>query len=282
MIILPEFDRKITQTNVGGGHRYKVEGFDCRACANCRKGKPCIGLPSVTSVSGKYIDGDMYGAGIRAGLDLVFGAYTDKTKTAVTDTGWIRDLAHDARFGNIPLTDEDFLVFRQEVESIPSAGAIARDYGTGVHAAIEEWLKATMAGEEPFIDAQYLEPARKVIEWLDSHECEIEDVEVNLYHPTMLYGGQVDGIARRGNDILILDWKSGKGIYNNHAAQLGAYAMAYEAMTGERVAEVWVIQTRANGEFQAKKVQDLYGAKALFVNLHSAKENWDNTTWEEA
>lgn len=278
MNILPEFNRPIIQNNVGGGHRYKVDGFDCRACANCRKGKPCIGLPSVTGVTGKYIDGDMYGAGIRAGLDMVFGAYTDKTKTTVTDTGWMTDFLGDK---NPPL-DHDITRYRQEVESIPTAGELARDFGTGVHAAIEEWLKATMTGEEPFLEEQYLEPARRVVEWLDSHECEILDVEVNLYHPTMLYGGQVDCIAKRGNEILIFDWKSGRGIYNNHAAQLGAYAMAYEALTGERVAEAWVIQTRANGEFQAKKVQDLYTAKALFVNLHSTKENWENIAWEEA
>ena len=281
MNLLPEFNRKIVQTNVGGGHRYKVEGFDCRACANCRKGKPCIGLPSVTGVSGKYSDGNMYGAGIRAGLDAVFGKYTNSTKTALTDTGWMRDLVHDARFGKNPLKDEDFLIYRQEVEEMPTAGDIARDFGTGLHAAIEDWLKATMAGEEPFVQPQYVMPARRVVEWLDSHECEVLDVEVNLYHPTMLYGGQVDCIAKRGSEILILDWKSGRGIYNNHAAQLGAYAMAYEAITGEQVAEAWVIQTRANGEFQAKKVQDLYTAKALFVNLHSAKENWDNIIWEE-
>ena len=54
MHVLPEYDRKITQRKIGGGHRYKVEGFDCTTCANCRKGKPCIGLPSVTGITGKY------------------------------------------------------------------------------------------------------------------------------------------------------------------------------------------------------------------------------------
>ena len=89
------------------------------------------------------------------------------------------------------------------------------------------------------------------------HECESEDLEVNVYHPHLLYGGQVDCVARRGDSLLLLDWKSGKGIYDSYAGQLGGYVMAYETMTGERVDEAWVLRSDVEVNFEAKKVADL-------------------------
>ena len=88
---LPQFhDLEIVQKNVGGGHRYFVEGFPCGTCYQCapkkrkdgktpRQGK-CIGLPSVTSFSGQWGGGGLYPAGYRHALDAVFGEYTDKAK----------------------------------------------------------------------------------------------------------------------------------------------------------------------------------------------------------
>ena len=247
MRVLPEFDRKITQRNIGGGHRYKVEGFDCTTCANCRKGKPCIGLPSVTGFTGKYSDGNMYGAGYRAAFNTVFGAYTDSDKTAVDGTGmlhWKQDI-----------TDvEKLAALRQEAEAIKTPSQTGMAIGTQVHAMLQEWLQARIDGVEPYIVASpdIRDQAAQVVNWLDQHECVVLDVEVDVYHPTLLYGGQVDCIARRGNSLLVLDWKSGKGIYKDYAAQVAAYAMAYEAMTGETVDEGWVIRSGVDGSFAAQ------------------------------
>jgi len=112
------------------------------------------------------------------------------------------------------------------------------------------------------------------------HECEILDVEVNVYHPELLYGGQVDCIARRGNSLLLVDHKSGRGIYNSYAGQLGGYVMAYEAMTGERVDEGWVLRSDVDGNFEAKQVSDLQIAKSFFVNMQVTKQTFEALNWE--
>ena len=275
MLILPEYDRPIVMRNVGKGHRYKIEGVDCNACANCRKGKPCIGLPSVTAITGQY-GGNMYGAGYQAALNTIFGAYTDRDKTEVKEESWFDDFLRSTSRGN----REDIVRYRQEVEEIPTPGDIAREFGTGVHAALEEWLTAKQNGEMPFLEGEYIATAKPIVEWLDKHECEIMDVEVKVYHPTLLYGGTVDCIARRGGVPIILDWKSGRAIYKDAAAQVAGYALAYEMMTGERVNEGWVLRSGKDG-FEAQRIKDLDVAKWLFVNLHSVKENWDNIQWEE-
>ena len=281
MIILPEYDRPITLRNVGKGHRYRVEGVSCNACAKCRKGESCIGLPSVTTISGKYSEGNLYGAGHRAALDAVFGAYTDRDKTEVKEESWFDDFLRSTSQGN----REDIVRYRQEVEEIPTPGDVAREWGTGVHATLEEWLKAKQGGEIPFflpgtLEEEYVAAAKPIVEWLDKHECEIMDVEVKVYHPTLLYGGTVDCIARRGGVPIILDWKSGRAIYKDAAAQVAGYALAYEVMTGERVDEAWVLRSGKDG-FEAQRVKNLDVAKWLFVNLHSARENWDSVEWEE-
>jgi len=261
--------------NIGKGHRYRVQGIDCNACANCRKGKPCIGLPSVTAITGQY-GGNMYGAGYQAALNTIFGAYTDRDKTEVKEESWFDDFLRSTSRGN----REDIVRYRQEVEEIPTPGDIAREFGTGVHAALEEWLTAKQNGEMPFLEGEYIATAKPIVEWLDKHECEIMDVEVKVYHPTLLYGGTVDCIARRGGVPIILDWKSGRAIYKDAAAQVAGYALAYEVMTGERVNEGWVLRSGKDG-FEAQRIKDLDVAKWLFVNLHSVKENWDNIQWEE-
>ena len=132
-----------------------------------------------------------------------------------------------------------------------------------------------------FLSGDHIEQARRIVTWLDQHECEIVDVEVNVYHPSMLYGGQVDCIARRGNSLLVLDWKSGKGIYKDYAAQVAAYAMAYEFMTGEHVDEGWVLRSGVDGSFEAQKISNLNNAKILFINLQTTKETWETIEWED-
>ena len=282
MNILPEHDRKITQRNIGGGHRYQVEGIFCGTCARCRKGQSCIGLPSVTSISGKYADGDMYGIGYRAAFNSIFGNYTDATKSELQPNGMLLGFAEDMESDDWRGDTSDLLWLRQQAEQVKSSSQKGLATGTEVHRILDEWLTDKKEGVEPFLQGEksHIEQARKIVEWLDMHECEIEEAEVNVFHPELLYGGQVDCIARRGNSVLLLDWKSGRGIYNSYAAQLGGYVMAYEAMTGEQVSEAWVLRSDVDGNFEAKQVADLEVAKMLFVNLQVCKETFERIAWE--
>ena len=278
MNILPEHDRKVVQRNIGGGHRYQVEGISCGTCARCRKGQSCIGLPSVTSISGKYADGDMYGIGYRAAFNSIFGNYTDATKSELQPNGALLDYATLIETGDI----NDLLWLRQQAEQVKSSSQKGLATGTEVHRILDEWLTAKKDGDDPFLQAErsHIEQARKIVEWLDMHECVIEDVEVNVYHPDLLYGGQVDCIARRGNSLLLVDHKSGRGIYNSYAGQLGGYIMCYEAMTGERVDEGWVLRSDVDGNFEAKQISDLQVAKSFFVNMQVTKQTFEALNWE--
>ena len=278
---LPQFNNlEIVQKNVGGGHRYYVEGFPCGTCYMCRpkprkdgtirKAGKCIGLPSVTSFSGQWGGGGLYPAGYRHALDTVFGAYTDKAKDEVKEESWFSDYLRV--WSDLP---EDLVKYRQEVEEIPTPGDVARDFGTGVHKSLEQVLRGD---EEAKIPAQYANAVSAVLTWLEKGGSDgsyvVEATEANVFHPELLVGGQIDCIARIGNRAVIIDWKSGKDIYPNHAIQIAAYAMCYEAMTGEEVAEAWVVKSGLHG-FEAKRVEDLIPAQNAFIALQEVKRNVD-------
>ena len=293
---LPQFNNlEIVQKNVGGGHRYFVEGFPCGTCYMCnpkprkngtiRKAGKCIGLPSVTSFSGQWGGGGLYPAGYRHALDAVFGEYTDKAKDAVKDGGWMSDYVKTARaelkiLASIGEPTDGVLdvikSYRQEVEEIPTPGNVARDFGTGVHKSLEQVLRGD---EEAEIPAVYANAVSAVLTWLEKGGSDgpyvVEATEVNVFHPELLIGGQVDCIARIGNRVIIIDWKSGKEIYPNHAIQIAAYAMCYEAMTGEQVAEAWVVKASPITGFEAKRVEDLIPAQNAFIALQEVKRNVD-------
>ena len=294
MNLLPQFQGlTIKQANVGGGHRYIVEGYRCGTCYMCapkprkdgttRKPGKCIGLPSVTSISGLYGGGGLYPAGYRHALDAVFGEYADEEKTEVKDGGWMTDYlrteSNTATNAAFDAMQDELLRYRQETEEIPTPGDIARDFGTGVHAALESILKEDADAEIP---SRYANAVSAVLSWLQRGGSDgpyiVEDTEVNVFHPELLIGGQIDCVARCGNRVIIIDWKSGKDIYPNHAVQVAAYAMAYEAMTGEVVSEAWVVKSGRHG-FDAKQVSDLAPAQKAFIALQEAKRNIDAIQW---
>ena len=297
MEVLPKFaDMPVTQVTVeafGGTvtyHRYVVPGVRCGTCAKCApkrrrngvtpKQGECIGLPSVTSVTGKYGGGGLYPAGYRHALDAVFGAYTNKDKDELMEDSWFSDAARSGERGSdstIYINSENILRFRQEVEEIPTPGEVSRDFGTGVHSGIESLLHGD--GEVP---SQYIDACQAILEWLNKGGADgpyvVEDVEVDVFHSTLLYGGQIDCVARCGNRVILIDWKSGKDIYPEHAMQIGAYGMAYEHMTGEAVSEYWVVKSGRHG-FEAKQVTDIAPAQKAFIALQETKKNVDEIKW---
>ena len=312
MRVLPQYENleieQVTKEAFGGTvtyHLYPVKGFPCGHCTKCSpkprrsattgklsNPKPhpelCEGLPSVTSFSGQYGGGGLYPAGYRHALDAVFGAYTDGDKTEVKEDSWFSDylrsgfqsktsVAHN-RYRHY-MSPEDILRFRQEVEEIPTPGKVSAEFGAGVHTALESVL--TGEGEVPVV---YADAVDAVLGWLNKGGPDgpyvVEDIEVNVFHPELLYAGQIDCVARCGNRVIIIDWKSGRDIYDNHAMQVAAYAMAYEAMTGEAVAEAWVVKSGRHG-FEAKRVRDLVPAQKAFIAIQEAKRNARFIDWDK-
>ena len=101
----------------------------------------------------------------------------------------------------------------------------AKDIGTLVHKAIEQYIKhhadvtATMPeqaqnGFLAFLDWE----AKNHVQWLRS--------EVRTYHPVAGYAGTYDALADINGHLYIVDFKTSKGVYDEYKYQLAAYLAA--------------------------------------------------------
>ena len=108
--------------------------------------------------------------------------------------------------------------------------AEAGDIGTQIHEAIS----AEMQGEhwEP------VTPAAAVA--MESYRLWREDsaivplwTEQTVWSLEHGYAGSVDLVGMEGEQLVVLDWKTGSGVHNEAALQVAAYANAIEELTGQ-------------------------------------------------
>lgn len=110
---------------------------------------------------------------------------------------------------------------------IQHAAERKRDTAANLGTVVHGFLEAQILGEptpeftdeqQPFIDA--------FARFLDDWQPEFEASELTVGNPSQGYAGTLDAIARvpsLGADLLMLDWKTGKGIYPEVGMQLAAY-----------------------------------------------------------
>ena len=98
--------------------------------------------------------------------------------------------------------------------------------GTEMHDIIERLLRGEDVNDVP----DQLEPAvRAWLKWRKEFiEWELVATEVGVYNPYS--AGQVDALFRKGNDYLVVDWKTSSGLYDSSFLQVAAYAKALSHM----------------------------------------------------
>jgi hypothetical protein len=108
-------------------------------------------------------------------------------------------------------------------------GTSKRDRGTRIHATLESLMRR----EQPTINPEDVDAIAGVRTWLNENRVVPLEVEAYLIHETLGYGGTCDLIARLGDDIYLLDWKTSKSValpngkvYREHRLQLAAYVWA--------------------------------------------------------
>lgn len=197
-------------------HRYKVEGTSGFA----------IGVTSVTGM---------------------------KDKSGVL-MWWATNLAKDFLLGRIaarqPITEADVTeacgLHRVRKEE-------AADIGKEIHGWIEAWTK----GQNPPIpEGDDKENVRNGImaflKWATDHKVKILEPERIVYSMKHGYIGTLDAIGEIEGDKVLIDYKSGKGVYTEFLYQTAAYQEAYQEETGTRVKGRWLISLgKDDGEFKA-------------------------------
>jgi len=145
--------------------------------------------------------------------------------------------------------EETILQAKREYRSISKK---ARDIGTAIHEWIEYWIK----GEKPELpdDENIVNGITAFLKWQKEHKAKFTDSERLIYSKKYKYCGTLDAIAKIGKDKVIIDFKSSKGIYNDHYYQLAAYWNAVEEM-GEKIDYGMIIRFgKEDGEFEVHTI----------------------------
>ena len=103
-----------------------------------------------------------------------------------------------------------------------SSGAAA-ETGTIVHGLVEQLNKGESLG---LVHPDYAPWIERYNKFLDEFQPEFLEVETTAWSDTHGYAGTLDAIAKIDNQIVILDLKTGKGVYDSVALQLTAYSQA--------------------------------------------------------
>ncbi len=107
----------------------------------------------------------------------------------------------------------------------------AQEYGSLVHDKIECWLKKCPEPKKSY-PADWLEPANKslqsFIDFWQKGKYELIKSEMAVIHKKLGYGGRIDILAKQGDEIIILDIKTGKSVWKSHKIQCALYALALE------------------------------------------------------
>lgn len=115
----------------------------------------------------------------------------------------------------------------------------AADAGNAAHRLIAELLQ----GGDPDIPEELVPAVYGALEMVSDYRLTIEATEYPVWHPIYAYAGTVDLVARDADGrLVVVDWKRSKGVYDEHAYQVAAYAVATEALTGEDVAAAYVVR----------------------------------------
>lgn len=100
------------------------------------------------------------------------------------------------------------------------------DAGTCAHYLIECHLGGIEADLAPFSDEQVglaRNSLSKFFEWEEQNKPEVVASELPLVSEKYGYGGTIDLIAVIRNRLEVVDFKTAKGLYPEHAHQLAAY-----------------------------------------------------------
>ncbi|MCK9601655.1 MAG: hypothetical protein M0R06_21615 [Sphaerochaeta sp.] len=117
----------------------------------------------------------------------------------------------------------------------------AASRGKAVHEAIEHHLRGEEVGA--LADPLVANGFAAYLSWQDAIGFSPLGVEVKVGSASEMVAGTLDAVGVCGTgDIALLDWKTGKGIYDTHYAQAATYARYWEQMNAERVGAIFVVR----------------------------------------
>ena len=153
-------------------------------------------------------------------------------------------------------TDEDGLlrIDPAALERCRKAHATIRDEAADIGKFVHAYAEARLKGERPQAPMIQLEKnaAQAFEDWLKSQKVEPIALERRIVSEVNWYAGTCDFYGTINGRLCVLDFKTGKAVYDEYWMQTEAYALALEEETGQTVQDKHIIRLdKATGDFEA-------------------------------
>ena len=189
-------------------------------------------------------------------MEHINGMVADKHQTVdehatLIDQAWIDSVIETAR------AEPDYVLgtattfgsnAHYALEQYIANGVVPHDMDMfRVIGAFQTWAKANQIELLPdMCEVTVAHPEIKVRDMFDPELvspdviCALEDELGEVV--THAYAGTIDAVAIKGDELVIVDWKTSNGLYAEHMLQVAAYARALKNATGMPVNEAWIVR----------------------------------------
>lgn len=123
------------------------------------------------------------------------------------------------------------------------------------------------------------ESAIEFLDWYENNEVEPVQTEQMIFHPEHKYAGTYDLKAWVNGNLLIIDFKTSSGIYEEHLAQTTAYMFGEEFRTEEKLDGIGVARFPKDGAgFESEIVTERDEINAHFEGFKGCRKvfEWEN------
>ena len=146
--------------------------------------------------------------------------------------------------------------------------ARAKDRGTAVHSLVENFKKT---GDIEELGGNLNNYAKAFEQWVIDFDVVVQENERRVVSEKYKYAGTLDLLAVVGDDLRIVDVKTGKDLYNEVHLQTSAYRHALEE-NGVKVETTSALLLKADGTYKYQINRDEFeaflSAQKLWVGLN--------------
>ena len=154
----------------------------------------------------------------------------------------------------------------------------AADIGTRTHEAIDKWI----SGEMPVLTDDIKPGFNNFQHWLETEKIRIIKGDTNLASIKYMFGGRSDGYGEKDGKIILIDFKTGKNLYDDTIIQIGGYDIATLETYGLQVDRAIVLRIGKEipGDIEPKEANLSAGREAFMSALSLFKRmNEKDTLW---
>ena len=147
----------------------------------------------------------------------------------------------------------------------------AADIGTEIH----EWVSDWILGKKPEMpeNEKVVNGITAFLRFQKEHEFKWLESERYVYSKKHNYAGILDAIAIKDNELVLVDFKSSNGLYDEMRFQVAGYQIAYEEETKKKIDKRLIIRFgKEDGQFEAKELDEDAKDKKVFLACLATKK----------